>query len=221
MRIRKPAGLAAIIVAIVACSACRVDRPQVDHATQQDLYTIFPNDPRTFNPVVVTDATSGRVVEDVFESFLGVDYHTLLPEPRIAQSWEVSKDEKTVTFHLRHDIKWFDGQPVTARDVLFTLKVIDDPKIPTSLRSTISVDGKPLVVTARTDGTSAGRCRLPTFRRPLDAGTGRQLETSHANAHGRRSAAGSLRACPARPRSRSSHARPGQATPEAAYPTIL
>jgi len=153
MGICRHSRLAAAVLCTLTLWACRVNRPVIDHAKQQNLYSAIPNDPRTFNPILVTDATSGRLLEDTFESFLQVNFRTLLPEPRIAQSWDISKDEKTVTFHLRHGIKWFDGRPVTARDVLFTLKVIYDPRVPTSMRSTLSVDGKPLTVTAPDDYT--------------------------------------------------------------------
>ena len=42
--------------------------------------------------------------------------------PRLATSWEASEDGKTYTFKLRDGVKWSDGQPFTADDVVFTLK---------------------------------------------------------------------------------------------------
>jgi peptide/nickel transport system substrate-binding protein len=42
--------------------------------------------------------------------------------PRLATSWEASEDGKTYTFKLREGVKWSDGQPFTAEDVVFTLK---------------------------------------------------------------------------------------------------
>jgi peptide/nickel transport system substrate-binding protein len=50
-------------------------------------------------------------------------------------------------------VKWFDGQPVTARDVLFTLAVIYDPKVPNSFRPILTVDHKPIVAEAPDDYT--------------------------------------------------------------------
>lgn len=47
--------------------------------------------------------------------------------PDLAQSWEVSADARTYTFHLRHNVKWHDGVPFTAADVLFTLTAIQNP----------------------------------------------------------------------------------------------
>ena len=41
-------------------------------------------------------------------------------KPRMAESWEISPDATTFTFHLRKDIKWQDGTPFTAKDVVYT-----------------------------------------------------------------------------------------------------
>jgi peptide/nickel transport system substrate-binding protein len=45
------------------------------------------------------------------------------------ESWEHSEDYTEWTFHLRQDVKWHDGEPVTARDVKFTLEMITNPKL--------------------------------------------------------------------------------------------
>ncbi len=78
---------------------------------------------------------------------------TTLPEPRLAEKWDLAPDNKTITFHLHHDVKWFDGQPVTARDVLFTLDVIYDPKVPNSIRPAITIDKKRIEAEAPDDYT--------------------------------------------------------------------
>ena len=49
--------------------------------------------------------------------------------PSLAQSWTVSPDGKTYTFHLRPGIKFSNGQPVTANDVAWTLNRFGNPKI--------------------------------------------------------------------------------------------
>jgi peptide/nickel transport system substrate-binding protein len=144
---------AACALAIAAGSGCRVELPNANHASNQILYTSSGSDPRTFNPILVTDATSDTILGQVFDSLIRINPKTTLPEPSIAQSWDISPDQKTITFHLRHDVKWFDGRPVTARDVLFTFKVIYDDKIPNSMRPGLLVDAKPIPVTAPDDYT--------------------------------------------------------------------
>ena len=48
----------------------------------------------------------------------------LTPTPGIAESWDVSDDRKTVTFHLDPDAKWSDGKPITSEDVKYSLEVL-------------------------------------------------------------------------------------------------
>lgn len=139
---------AACAIAIAAGSGCHVEPPNTHHAGSQILYSSAGSALRTFNPILVTDATSGDILGYVFDSLIRINPKTTLPEPSIAQSWDISPDQKTITFHLRHDVKWFDGEPLTARDVLFTFKVIYDPKIPNSMASSLVVDGKPIEVSA-------------------------------------------------------------------------
>ena len=53
-------------------------------------------------------------------------------EPDLAQRWEISLDGLTYVFHLRTDILWHDGTPFTADDVLFTVRMLQDPDYPGS-----------------------------------------------------------------------------------------
>ena len=60
-------------------------------------------------------------------------------EPALATSWDISKDGLTYTFHLRHGVKWQDGQPFTADDVIATFDKIMDPTAKTvAIRSYLS-----------------------------------------------------------------------------------
>ncbi|HYB92442.1 MAG TPA: ABC transporter substrate-binding protein [Candidatus Binataceae bacterium] len=144
-------ALGALAIAMVA--GCRPRRQGADHAREQVLYHATASDPRTFNPILVTDSASGQIIGDLFDSLIQTNPMTTLPEPRIAQSWEISPDQKTITFHLRHDVKWFDGQPLTSRDVLFTMKVIYDPKVPNSIRPGLTIDRKQIESEAPDDYT--------------------------------------------------------------------
>lgn len=143
----------AAIIAATMLVACRVTRPANQHAQSQTLYTATTSDPRTYNPIIVTDTASGEAVRRLFEGLLDINPKTTLPEPDIAQRWEIAPDEKSITFYLRRDVKWFDGVPLTSRDVLFSLRVIYDPKIPNSIASSLMIDDKPLAADAIDDYT--------------------------------------------------------------------
>jgi peptide/nickel transport system substrate-binding protein len=142
-----------VLIAPTLALGCKVNRPANDHAKNQILYMAIASDPRTFNPILITDASSGQLTGDLFESLIRMNPKTTLPEAGLAEKWDVAADNKTITFHLRHDVKWFDGQPVTSHDVLFTLDVIYDPKVPNSFRPILLVDHKPIVAEAPDDYT--------------------------------------------------------------------
>jgi peptide/nickel transport system substrate-binding protein len=142
-----------IALAITALTSCQVNRARNDHSIAETLYLGMSSDPGTFNPILVTDASSGMAVEDLFEGLVRINPRTTLPEPDLAQSWEISNGGKTITFHLRHDVKWSDGVGFSARDVLFTMRAIYDRQVPNSMISSLTVDGRPLQVEAPDDYT--------------------------------------------------------------------
>ncbi|HHV81840.1 TPA: ABC transporter substrate-binding protein [bacterium] len=67
--------------------------------------------------------------------------------PNIAKRWEVSKDGKTFTFHLRKGIKWSDGQPFTADDILFVYEdILMNKELTPAFPYWLTIDGKPVKV---------------------------------------------------------------------------
>src|SRR5690606_4745308 len=76
-------------------------------------------------PVLVsfanTSGTSVTVSSKVLEGLLEYD-RELKPRPQLAIAWEISSDGLTYTFSLRPDVRWHDGEPFTAQDVIFSLQ---------------------------------------------------------------------------------------------------
>lgn len=64
----------------------------------------------------------------------------------LAESWDISPDGKSYTFHLRRNVKWHDGQPFTADDVVFTVNTALDEKNKSYMRTYFLVNGKPVQV---------------------------------------------------------------------------
>lgn len=158
-------------------AGCRVNRPPNDHAVTQTLYNSMTSDPGTFNPILVTDTASGAAVGDLFEGLVRENPKTTLVEPDLAQSWEFSDGGKTITFHLRRGVKWSDGMPFTSRDVVFTMRVIYDPRVPNSESFALTVDGKPIKVEAPDDYTVV--MRLPRPFAPLLYSIGVPIVPAH------------------------------------------
>src|SRR5882672_2393935 len=94
--------------------------------------------PATLDPITSNEMISLRISELVFNGLVGIDEkQTIVPE--LAERWEASKDGRTYTFSLRHDVRWHprDGEapkPFTADDVLFTRNIKMQPKTITPLK---------------------------------------------------------------------------------------
>lgn len=84
---------------------------------------------KTITPLVSSDAYAVEVQSYIQESLLTRDPETLEWLGLIAKSWKVSDDGLTFTFQLREDVKFSDGEPLTAGDVAFTFAFIQNPAI--------------------------------------------------------------------------------------------
>ncbi len=76
--------------------------------------------PKTFNPLVASDSASDAIDRLLFASLVNLDWATQQIGPGLAESWSVAPDQKTWTFKLRQGVRWNDGEPFTAADVVFT-----------------------------------------------------------------------------------------------------
>lgn len=70
------------------------------------------------------DRNLNAISQQMFDSLVELNFNTYEIEPALAKSWRISADGKTYTFKLRQGVKWSDGKPLTANDVIFTYKNI-------------------------------------------------------------------------------------------------
>ena len=110
-------------------------------------------DPKTFNPITENESSSLDILRFMFWSLLNYDVLNQKIEPGLAESWTNSPDGKTWTFKLRKNLRWSDGAPLTADDVVFTWDVIYNPKIDNVTRDSFIIDGKKFKVTKIDDLT--------------------------------------------------------------------
>ncbi len=88
-------------------------------------------DASTLLPPLASDATSHGIAGLIYNGLVKYDGDLNLVGD-LAESWEISPDNLTITFKLRKGVRWHDGRPFTAQDVLFTYRVMVDPKTPTA-----------------------------------------------------------------------------------------
>ena len=81
-------------------------------------------------PILANDSASHDIAGLVYNGLVKYDKDLKLVGD-LAKSWDISPDGLTLTFHLRKGVKWQDGRPFTADDVLFTYNLTIDPKTPT------------------------------------------------------------------------------------------
>lgn len=99
--------------------------------------------PKTFNPFNCKDNTSEAMASVMYDGLLTTHPVTGQPIPKLAKSYKISPDGKTYTVELRKGIKWSDGKPITADDVVFTWKdIIFAGMGDTSARDSLVIDGK-------------------------------------------------------------------------------
>ena len=89
----------------------------------------LPDEPPTLNPILVTDVPATIVNYLIMETMLDMDLATGDLTPMLAESYEISPDKLEFTFHLRKDVKWHDGKPFNADDVIYSFQRTMDPKV--------------------------------------------------------------------------------------------
>ncbi len=84
--------------------------------------------PGTISPLQPSVLGSNEILDLLFMKLHRIDPNTGKMKPELASSWEFSEDLTAITYYIRKDVKWWDGEPVTAEDILYTYEKIQDPK---------------------------------------------------------------------------------------------
>ncbi len=116
--------IVSLIVSVVACSTGR--RVDLGGDTSGRLVAAIAGEPDQLDPNKTSAYFSFEVLENVYDTLVEPDAD-LQMQPALAESWNVSADQLTWTFHLRPGVTFHDGSPLTADDVVFTYhRIIDE-----------------------------------------------------------------------------------------------
>lgn len=99
--------------------------------TGDTIVTASIGDASNLIPMLAADATSHEIAGLIYNGLVKYDKNLELIGD-LAESWEISPDGLTITFHLRRGVKWADGKEFTSADVLFGFQTITNPKTPTA-----------------------------------------------------------------------------------------
>jgi peptide/nickel transport system substrate-binding protein len=124
MRLRTMVGVLVAAVALAVAVTALPAGAQDDGAKKKVLKLGWAQDVQTLNPFVAQDEENFRVWALNWDLLVNFSPDDLTPAPGIAKSWKISPDKKTVTFKLIEGAKWSDGQPITSKDVKYSLDVL-------------------------------------------------------------------------------------------------
>jgi len=133
MRITVRALLAAVFVATFAalaagCGGGNGAGGDGGGVIDQVITINWGTEPPSLDPGLATDTTSSDVLLNIMDPLVKLG-DNLEPVPNLAESWDVTNGGKIVTFHLRNDGKWTNGDPVTAKDYEWSWKRTISPDL--------------------------------------------------------------------------------------------
>ncbi len=130
---RLPRWIAKLLIAVlvglvIGLAGCSLASPNLRAGRSQLVLTTL-QDPKTFNYALNQEFPN--IFLFCFRGLTQQEGTTGKIKPDLAESWQISPDQTRITFTLRPNLKWSDGEPLTADDVVFTYRdVIFNPKVP-------------------------------------------------------------------------------------------
>jgi peptide/nickel transport system substrate-binding protein len=103
-------------------------------------------EPKTLNPAFVGDNPSRELIHRLIADLIHINRETQMTEAALAKSWKVSPDGLHYTLELRRGVRFSDGQPFDADDVIFSFQVYLDEKLNSPQRDLLIIEGKPIQV---------------------------------------------------------------------------
>lgn len=152
-------GLALLFASAPSAPSPAVSLPQTPNS--QEEFLPLPGDighsggrlvvslraePKTLNPITAADTPSREVIATMQADLVHINRATHLTEPALAKSWKISPDGLQYTLTLRKGLRFSDGQPLDADDVLFTFRAYLDENLHSPQRDLLIVGGKPITV---------------------------------------------------------------------------
>jgi len=134
-------NLIAIFISSIFLLSCSKDTSEVidyngefKNSSGGNLINAMAGEPSNLIAMIAGDSASSAIAGNIFNSLLKYD-ENLNYVPDLAESWEISNNQKTISFKLKKGLQWADSKPLTSADVLFTWKLITNPNTRTPYAS--------------------------------------------------------------------------------------
>lgn len=138
--------LAVVLVLTMGLAACgskdskttsKTDSKNEKNVTEEKQLAVqIGPDPETIDPALNSAVDGGNMLLYTHECLLIIDKNNQIA-PGQAETYEVSEDGLTWTFHLRDGLKWSDGSPLTAKDFVYSWKRVCDPLVAAPYAETV------------------------------------------------------------------------------------
>ncbi|MDP2152388.1 MAG: peptide-binding protein [Methylotenera sp.] len=118
---------------VAGCNSPNEKQNQIDYTTQfpqvsgGTLINAMTGEPSGLISMIAGESASSAISSNIFNSLLKYDKNLELEGDLVAH-WEISADQKTITFKLKPNLKWADNKPLTSADVLFTWQAVTNEK---------------------------------------------------------------------------------------------
>ncbi len=120
------------LILAIALTSCHIEPTQ-----NNQLVLSVPSDPKTFNFLLSQE--SPNIFGLTFKGLTYINGNGKI-KPELAESWKISEDKLRVIFTLREGLKWSDGEPLTADDVVFTYQeLVFNKQIPNTLEDYLKI----------------------------------------------------------------------------------
>ena len=135
------AAVLALGLSLTACggassSSAPSSEAQASASAQKQAVVQFGTDPDSLDPALNSTVDGAEMLLHSFEALTRVDQEGRIV-PGQAESWEVSEDGMTWTFHLRQGLKWSDGSDLTAADYVYSWQRMADPNTAAPYAATV------------------------------------------------------------------------------------
>lgn len=169
-----------VLIALLAGCGSSDRTPEINYDTDYppvnggSSINAMVGEPSGLIAMIAGESAASAIASSIFNSLLKYDKNLDL-EGELAKSWTISSDRRTITFKLKPDMKWADGQPLTSADILFTWKLVTDE----NTRTPYGSDYK-LVIKAETPDALTFRVSYQEPYAPaLDTWAGLQILPKH------------------------------------------
>ncbi|MBH53219.1 MAG: peptide ABC transporter substrate-binding protein [Opitutaceae bacterium] len=121
---------ATLVIVTFISIACIPRERAVDAGIKtQTIHIANGAEPQTLDPHVVTGIPEDRIVRNIFEGLVVLNPDTVEPAPGSAERWEVLDGGRQFRFHLRKNLRWSNGDPITAHDFHYSMNRVLSPTI--------------------------------------------------------------------------------------------